>query len=707
MSSAASSHDVCREEVKRFGVDTGGTFTDVVARDTSGALHVHKLLSSPSDPSEAISDGVHALLDASDKSFSLVHGTTVATNALLERRGARALLFTTWGFEDLLELARQNRPDLYTFQVRRPPPLILPEDCLGVRERVRFDGSVEVALEEEEVGRILDEVARRRDEIDAVAICFLHAYAYPEHELKLASRLRDAFPDLFVSASAEIVREFREYERASTTSVNAYVGPVMSRYLERLSSRLSAADEIEIFESSGARASIERTSRFPVHTALSGPAGGVVGAMAVARELGIDRIITFDMGGTSTDVALCDGGATLGEMTAIGDLPLLVPMLDIHTVGAGGGSIAFEDEGGALRVGPRSAGADPGPVCYGRGGRQPTVTDAHLVLGRLREDRFLGGDMSLDKSAAHRSIESLAKSLGLDVEETAAGILSVADAAMVRAIKVISLERGHDPRDFALVSFGGAGGLHACRMAEALDMTRVVIPRNPGLLSAYGMLHAERVQYFAQTTVMRVDAITSSTEGKRALIQVAEALDARARQASARGAGYAMRYAVDLRYVGQSFALRCEVDWNIEDPTEDFALPLDAFEARHEELYGWSAPGKPIELVTLRGVAAWGSGDGTESSSPEPHAATPRASSLKKKTLQGDVRVFFDGGEALAALLERSDLEEGDCFEGPCVITEYSGTAVIPEGWRVRVERGHLVAERHDIGIANDRGEGE
>ena len=692
--------------MKRFGVDTGGTFTDVVARDDSGALHVHKLLSSPADPSEAIADGVKALLDPSGESFSLVHGTTVATNALLERRGARALLFTTWGFEDLLELARQNRPDLYTFQVQRPAPLILPEDCIGVRERVRFDGSVERALEDAEITRQIEAVRVRRDDIDAVAICFLHSYAYPEHELLLAARLREAFPGLFVSASAEIVREFREYERASTTSVNAYVGPVMSRYLEKLSARLSEAEEIEIFESSGARASIARTARFPVHTALSGPAGGVVGAMAVARELDVDKIITFDMGGTSTDVALCDGDAELGELTSIGDLPLLVPMLDIHTVGAGGGSIAYKDEGGALRVGPRSAGADPGPVCYGKGGELPTVTDAHLVLGRLREDRFLGGDMILDKDAARGAVERLAKSLGLEARETAAGILSVADAAMVRAIKVISLERGHDPRDFALVSFGGAGGLHACRMAEALDMRRVIIPRNPGLLSAYGMLHAERVQYFAQTMVTRVDRITGSAEGRRALIQAAESLDERAREASAPGASYAMHYAVDLRYVGQSFALRCEVDWCIEDPTEDFALPIAEFEARHEELYGWSAPGKPIELVTLRGKGSWSSGNGTKSSFPEDHDPFPRAASFSKKPLQRELRVFFARGEADAALIEREELAEGDRFDGPCVITEYSGTTVIPEGWCVRVERGHLVLERVQVDkvAANEEG---
>ena len=686
--------------MKRFGVDTGGTFTDVVARDASGRLHVHKLLSSPSDPSEAIAAGVATLCDIASEPHSLVHGTTVATNALLERRGARALLLTTYGFEDILELARQNRPELYAFNVVKPAPLILPTDCIGVHERVLFDGRIERPLEEVEIERVIAEIASREDDIEAVALCFLHSYVAPEHELTLAARLRERFPKLFVSASAEIIREFREYERASTTSVNAYVGPVVSRYLERLSSRLALATEIEIFESSGARAPLERTSQFPVHTALSGPAGGVIGAMAVAKQLGVSKIITFDMGGTSTDVALCDGAPTFKEISSIGDLPLLVPMLDIHTVGAGGGSIAYRDEGGALRVGPRSAGADPGPVCYGQGGSQPTVTDAHLALGRLREDRFLGGEMTLDKQAAVAAIDELAGSLGSSSRQVAAGILDVADAAMVRAIKVISLERGHDPRDFALVSFGGAGGLHACRMAEALGMTRVIIPAHPGLLSAYGMLHAERVQYFAQTMIMDA-AEQREVSGKQRIADVVWKLRARAIEEGG-DAELEISYAVDLRYVGQSFAIRCEADWRIMDSTETFPLPLDEFERRHEELYGWKSPGKPIELVTLRGKASWSAGDEDSVPSPADHDALPReragedSKNPRQRALaeDGSIDVFFGNAYVQAMLRERSALEEGDTFTGPCVVTEYSGTALIPPGWTVHVRGGHMIAER-------------
>ena len=558
-----------------IGVDTGGTFTDVILRDDGGRAHVHKLLSTPADPSEAIGDGVARVLadTSSDTPPHIVHGTTVATNALLERDGARVAFVTTGGFEDLLFLRRQNRPDLYRFDIELAPPLVDGEDCLGVSERRAWDGSVLEALSDDEIERVVDELEER--DVEAVAVCLLHAYADASHEQRLVEAIRAAMPEVHVSASSEVVREFREYERASTTCVNAFVGPIMARYLEALRDRVEAS-RLEILQSSGGRCEVDYAARLPVHTVLSGPAGGVVGALAAAREVGIDKIISFDMGGTSTDVSLCDGEVILTSEAEIGGVPIHVPVIDIHTVGAGGGSIAYADPGGALRVGPRSAGADPGPACYGRGGDEPTVTDAHVHLGRVRPDRFLGGRMDLDAQAASTSVESLADSLEMDADETAHGILDVADANMARAIKVISLEKGYDPREFCLVAFGGAGAMHACRLAKMLDIPRVLVPRNPGLLSAYGMLNAASQRLYSRTVLEPLAPLVHQEERRARLIEELSQLEQRARgDLEAAWEQIDFEFAADLRYRGQSFEITVSVDWSagadtLEDPTEAF-----------------------------------------------------------------------------------------------------------------------------------------
>lgn len=686
------------------GVDTGGTFSDIILRevDADGASRevIHKTLSTPEDPSRAIADGVaHAAAALSPRaSLHLIHGTTVATNALLERRGARVALISTAGFEDLLELRRQNRPELYNFHVRRQAPLVASPACFGLLERIAYNGEVLRPLEDAEIERMLGvlQSGGGGQAFEAVSVCLLHAYANPAHERWLGRAIRRRFPKMHVSLSHEILPEFREYERASTTSVNAYVGPVMARYLRALKARVPAR-RIEVLQSSGGRCELEFAARFPVHTVLSGPAGGVVGAFAAAQEVGIARAITFDMGGTSSDISLCDGEVPLSAHATIGQLPVNVATLDVRTVGAGGGSIAWMDAGGALRVGPKSAGASPGPACYGRGGVQPTVTDAHVYLGRVRPQRFLGGEMTLDVEASRRAIERLAGELQLDPDAVAHGILDVADANMMRAMRVISLEQGHDPRDFALVAFGGAGGLHACRLAEKMDIPTVLIPRNPGLLSAQGMLNAESQRLYSKTFLRPLSELLAPDAGAPgALREALAALSERARrdllgEAPEDGAttvGY--QWSIDLRYEAQSFELTIEVPWaadapRLHDPSEDF-------ERQHERLYGYRAAGRAIEAVALRLRAYI---PRSRAHRPTPSAQRPSAGTPSPAEIPSERITLGSGPHAMQArLIARADLSEGAPFDGPAVISEYSGTTVVEPGWQVQLRQQHLILRR-------------
>ena len=705
----------------RFAVDTGGTFTDVVALDARGELHIHKLLSSPRDPSESIQAGVEELVqELLHPCYVLTHGTTVATNALLERKGALTALLTTSGFEDLLEIGRQYRPSLYALHVEKEAPIIAREHVFGVTERIGADGHVHHPLTEDAIDKVVERILSGG--YDAVAICLLHAYLHPEHERRLVQALQKGAKgrrdELFICASHEVVREMREYERASTVAMNAYVGPTMHRYLARLQMRLPGADAIEVFESSGVRVPIARASTLPVHTTLSGPAGGVLGALRAASELGLDRIITFDMGGTSTDVSLCKGGKpSMRESGSVGSWPILAPMLDIHTVGAGGGSIARVDAGGALKVGPESAAADPGPACYGKGGRQVTVTDAHAVLGRLRPEHFLGGAMTLHVDAARTEMKHLADELEMPLEATALGVLDVADAAMMRAIKTISLERGEEPADYTLVSFGGAGGLHACRLAEKLGMRQVLVPAHPGLLSAYGMLHARRRARESRTWLERWSTITTREPVRLALLETLQELlvETRRKLLEQQGAGIQgarrCQLTCELRYKGQSFTLAVPL-WSGEDapsggPTasltfEAFEASLDTlierFEQEHERLYGWLARGRELEVVMLRCSVEEDEGKGVRD---EERTCHERLKYMSFKVFSGDLAradVFFSSqrGEEQATILERHVLEEEMIHDGPCVVVEYSGTTVIPSGWRLHVLRGHMLLVRMD-----------
>jgi len=479
-----------------LAVDTGGTFTDLLLL-ADGNLRTLKVPSTPLDPADAVLSGARTLLEAS-RPYRLLHGSTVATNGLLERKGARVILVTNRGFEDVLEIGRQNRPQLYALAGHRPPPLVAREDRIGIQGRLGPNGEVIDDLDPAELAALKE----RFGDAEALAVVLLHSYANQEHEEAVAMALGGTGHPL--SVSSRLLPEYREYERTSTTVVNAYVSPIMSRYLGRLD-RESEADPVHIMSSSGGAVPVERAIREPVHTVLSGPAGGVVGALEWARRSGSDRIITFDMGGTSTDVSLCPGKLLHTREFEIAGQPVAVPVIDIHTVGAGGGSLARVDAGGALRVGPESAGADPGPICYDRGGTEVTVTDAHVWLGRLPPEAFLGGKGVLHRGRIQGPMSGLADALGKSLEGAAEGVLSVVNTAMERALRVISVERGFDPAEFVLVAFGGAGALHVAELVERLGARRALVPPDPGLLSAYGMLAAPPAREVSRTLLVSSD----------------------------------------------------------------------------------------------------------------------------------------------------------------------------------------------------------
>jgi N-methylhydantoinase A len=698
----------------RLGVDTGGTFTDFVWLDENGRFHIHKQLSTPADPAQAILNGI-AHLGVGEQS-AITHGSTVATNALLERRGARTALITTAGFEDVLEIGRQHRPDLYALVPQKPPPLVPRQWRFGVAERVSAQGDILQPLDPASLGPILAALAA--EQIESVAICLLFSFLRPDHERQIqeavascrwpvagGSSLATGYRPpatsnqppaitLHISLSSDILPEYREYERTSTTVINAYVAPLMGRYLARLAAEV-APRRLAVMQSSGGVISAATAGEQAARTALSGPAGGVVGARFVCEQVGFSDLITFDMGGTSTDVALCNGRLPTTTEGEIADMPLRLPIIDIHTVGAGGGSLAHLDAGGALHVGPQSAGAEPGPVCYGRitSNQQPatsnqspvTVTDANLVLGRLDADHFLGGEMRLDEAASRAALSELAGQMAADSPEMAAwGVIQVANANMERAIRRISVERGHDPRRFTLVAFGGAGPLHACELAEALQIPRVLIPGVPGVLSALGMLAAAPTRDYSQTVMEQVAGGKWPVAGGPWLEEKFAPLAARARaEMAAEGyevADVALRTSLDMRYAGQSHELT--VDY------EAGADPIARFHAAHQARYGYAQAEAGVEIVTVR-VTAVVAIPPPHLPKAEPGEADPSAAHL------GEKAVWFAGQPQRASLYNRDQLRPGHQFSGPAVIFQYDTTAVIPPDWRVTVDAlGNLLAEK-------------
>ncbi len=652
-----------RVETSLVAVDTGGTFTDVVAL-VAGRLVVVKVPSTPADPAGAVLDGVRAA--APGARWVLVHGSTVATNTLLERTGARVALVTNRGFEDVIEIGRQNRPQLYALVGRRPAPLVERRDRHGVAGRLGPDGEEEEPLDAGELAVLREKVAGA----ESVAVCLLHSYADAGHEDRVAEALEGL--GVPVSVSSRLLPEYREYERTATTVVNAYVAPRMERYLGRLAAE-SGAERVRVMGSGGGAIPVERARREPVHTVLSGPAGGVVGALRVARDVGVSDILTFDMGGTSTDVSLCPGAPLHTREFVISGVPVAVPVIDIHTVGAGGGSIAEVDAGGALRVGPRSAGADPGPVCYGRGGDRLTVTDANVWLGRLPEDLFLGGNVELDRAAVAGPLRALARELGISPEDAAEGVLAVVNTAMEGALRVISVERGYDPADFALVPFGGAAGLHAVELAERLGIPRLLVPPDPGVLSALGMLISP-VRKDASRTILLRDVEASAERVAEAFEALEEAALAGMEAEGIDAAEVTIQRLADVRYAGQSFELRV--------PAEGWA---ENFERAHEARYGFSRPGAALELVTVRVEAA-----GSWRPTPAREPARPEEGVQRRR-----LAVRFRGEDVDAEAVPRTALEPGATVEGPAIIHEYSATFWLPRGWRAETLAGGSLSVRN------------
>jgi N-methylhydantoinase A len=670
-----------------LGIDVGGTFTDLVLLDGTGRVRIQKLLTSARDPSVAILQGIADL--GAGPETTVVHGATVATNALLERRGARTALITTEGFRDVLEIGRQARADLYALEPSRPEPLVPAHWRFELRERVDRHGRVLLPLDPEAVAGVAR--ALRREGIQSVAVSFLFSFLNPRHEQlvrdEIAALAGEEIP--LVSLSSDILPEYREYERTSTTVMNAYVMPLMAGYLANLERGLGGR-RLRVMQSNGGAISAEGARAQAARTALSGPAGGVVGGFELARLAGFQDVITFDMGGTSTDVSLCPGEVQHTSEGTIAGLPLRLPIIDIHTVGAGGGSIARLDAGGALRVGPQSAGADPGPVCYGLpGADEITVTDANLLLGRLDAGHFLGGRMALDLERTTARFQDLARRLSLPLEAAAWGVIRVANSNMERAIRTISVERGHDPRRFTLVAFGGAGPLHACELASTLGIPRVLLPPSPGVLSALGMVLADVVKDYSQTVMLRAHTLQPET-----LPHLLAPLLERAR-ADLQGEGLAeesieLRPALDMRYTGQSFELTVALPGG---PQEVEGL-VQAFHEAHRRRFAYASEGEAVEIVNLR-VQAVGHSAKPRLTPREPGPSDPRAAHAGYKPVYFAASGSPRGARLIiAALYERDRLVPGNMLVGPAVIWQLDTTTVIPPGWAATVDPwGNLVAE--------------
>lgn len=650
----------------RLGIDTGGTFTDFILME-EGRLRVHKVLSTPLNPALAIIEGLKNL-EVFDRPIDIIHGTTVATNALLERRGARLAFITTAGFEDLLTIGRQTRRELYNIMVEERNPLVPRQFCFGLPERIDPQGRVILHLDLQFLEKIVEELKEKG--VEAAAVCFLHSYACATHEKMVEERLRRE--KINVSISSEILPEYREFERASTTAINAYVAPIIERYLGHLEKDLPLS-RLRIMQSNGGCISAAAAQKRPVATILSGPAGGVVGATAVALHAGFERLISFDMGGTSTDVSLGDGSILTTTEAEISQLPLKLPVIDIHSVGSGGGSIAFLDEGGALLVGPRSAGASPGPVCYGQG-EEITVTDANLVLGRLDPNHFLGGTMKLYPEKAQEAMTRFASRLKIGAEELAEGIIRVADATMERAIRVISVERGYDPRDFVLVSFGGAGGMHACSLATRLRIPVVIVPKNAGVLSALGMLLSDVVKDYSQSVLITADGIAWKSIEARFRPWLEQALKDLGKEGFSPKRIKLLRF-LDVRYVGQSYELTVPASPRFRHD----------FNRLHLKRYNYADESRPIEIVNLR-VKAIGLTEKPRLPRLEAEGKPLRRAIIDQRSM------IFNGQKYQAFIYDRQFLEPGHLLRGPAVVMDYESTAVLPPGWQAKVDKfGHLV----------------
>jgi len=677
------------------GIDVGGTFTDLVLFDDEGNLQYLKESSTPSDQSVGIMGVIEKAMGRLGIDFAatghFVHGTTVATNALIERKGAKTGLITTEGFRDVLQIGRHTRPHLFDLKARRDPPLVPRHLRLEVPERIAASGEVLRPLDETRLGEAVATLIGHG--VTSIAVCLLNSYRNPAHEERIGEFIAREYPAISVGLSSKILPEIQEYERTSTTTINCYLTPLMGRYLNRLVEKLrdlGIRTTPHIMQSGGGLMRVEQAAARSVHTILSGPAGGVLASAFVARKIDAGDVVTIDMGGTSADISLVlDGSPVRSADSEFEGLPIAVPMLDIHAIGAGGGSQAWIDKGGALRVGPQSSGADPGPVCYGRGGSVPTVSDANLVLGRLDETDFLGGDMTLGREPAQHAIEDvLGGPLNMDPFAAAEGVVCVVNAAMAAGIRKVTVERGHDPRGCTLMAFGGAGPLHAGALARELGMSTIIIPTAPGNFSAFGLLTADTRYDYVATVMKPMEGLA------RAELSAAygNLVDEAAQQMSAErydGDDITFVKSAELRYVRQSFRLQVPVH-GIERDDGEMAAIIERFHAEHRRAYGYASEADPVEVVNVRLTVI--------GRIPTPELRPLPARGRADGPLRGTKRdVFFDGAWRATDVYRRRDLRAGDSFGGPAIVQEAGATTVVEPGFVARVDDiGNIVMRKTD-----------
>jgi N-methylhydantoinase A len=675
----------------KLGVDVGGTFTDVfMMSEDTGLLAVYKTASTPDDPSKAILAGIEEILAAqslrAEAVSYLAHGTTVATNAIIEQRGGKVGLLTTKGFRDLLEIGRQTRPKLYDLQKDYPPPLVPRDLRLEIAERILHTGEVFLPLNEDQARGQIENL--KQEKIESVVVCLLYAYLNPKHEIRIREMIEEQIPGCHISVSHQILPEFREYERLSTTTINAFLMPTMGTYLRNFDAKarkLGLGVAPLVNQCNGGVMSVEAARRLPVRTVLSGPAAGVVGALFIAESAGFPNLITFDMGGTSTDVSLSkEGITTISNDRWVGGYPVKIPSVDVKAVGAGGGSIAWLDLDGLMKVGPQSAGAVPGPVCYGLGGSEPTVTDANMVLGRLNQKSLLGGRMKINADASKEAIGQLSDSLKLGIIETAQGVIRIVTANMVKAIRAVSIERGHDPKEFILTAFGGAGPLHACGVARELEIRKVIIPPNPGILCAMGLLVADVRNDYVKTQLIPYNQ-ASPEDIEQNFLELENAGRQWLTNEGFEPEVQRLVRSLDMRYMGQNFELTVEAPPRKIDK-QVFKALQEGFHEEHARYYGHCSPQELIQIVNFR-VTAFGM---TPKLSLK---KMPNQSIRQQNALLGHRNVWFDKSTPLSTkIFDRSCLVPGDEIIGPAIIEQMDSTTMIPPSERCVVDQlGNLI----------------
>ncbi|GMA60960.1 hydantoinase/oxoprolinase family protein [Alicyclobacillus fastidiosus] len=655
---------------KRIAIDIGGTFTDLVLfNEEDQTYQIHKVLTTPENQAKGVMRGMTELIDRFEEISYFVHGTTAGLNAFLEKKGARVALLATAGFRDIYEIARANRPDMYSIQYRKPTPLVNRQDVYEVPERILADGTVEKQLELSIIQQLAEEIVRKG--YQSVVVCLLHAYKNPVHEQLIQSVFQDVAPHVSLSLSHDVAREWREYERTSTTVINGYIAPIVEKYLTTLENETSSRGllgDVFIMQSNGGVMTSKLAKHHPIQTLLSGPVGGTIGGINLSKTTGSDNLICVDMGGTSFDVSMViDGKPDVTSETHLEGFPIMTPMVNIHTIGAGGGSVAWIEAGG-LRVGPKSAGAYPGPACYGRGGVEPTVTDANLVLNRIDSEGFLGGKMKLHEGAAYQAVANLAEQLGLEPTQTAEGICDIANAKMTDAIRTLTVRKGIDPRDFTLVAFGGAGPMHAVFIADLLDMKRVLVPSTAGVFSAWGMLQTDLRHDAVRTFYHGVTEV-----GKEELEPVYQELeleitDVLAYQNIAK-ANMTFYRTADLRYVGQEYTVNVPGDCSLPEL-------INRFHEMHLNIYGHNNPNGMVEFVSLR-VIGYGALNQREDA-PTEKDATTTSTPVVHPNPRVVKSIIFGGVETTAAVFTRAVLEPGQRLQGPVIIEDGEATTVVP-----------------------------